>query len=223
MKKIIFTLLFSAITVVALGQDCNVNEAIKNFTAAQEAGEEESAELFEKAAQGFKCSKQYENYLISAYQAGVAYFNIDNFSKAKFILEQSISDTYGITDSTSEVYMLIYHALGEAYYSIGEPGNAVNYYKKAINILGNDDSEELAVCLFNIGNSYEMLALHNEAVASHRKSIEMKERLEIADRSDYYQAYSALGDIYQTIGRQDSSDYYFQAAGPRDNQTTKPA
>lgn len=213
MKKIIYTLLFSAITVVALGQDCNVNEAIKNFTAAQEAGEEESAELFEKAAQEFKCSKQYENYLISAYQAGVAYFNIDNFSKAKFILEQSISDTYGITDSTSEVYMLIYHALGEAYYTIGEPGNAVNYYKKAINILGNDDSEELAVCLFNIGNSYEMLALHNEAVASHRKSIEMKERLEIADSSDYYQAYSALGDIYQTIGRQDSSDYYFQAAG----------
>ena len=213
MNKIISTLLFSAATFVALGQDCNVNEAIKNFTAAQEASDEESAALFEKAAQGFKCSKQYDNYLISAYQAGVAYFNIDNISKAKSILEQSIADTYGITDSTSEVYMLIYHALGEAYYSIGEPSSAVNYYKKAINILGDEDSEELAVCLFNIGNSYEMLALHNEAIASHRKSIEMKVRIEVADSNDFYQAYSALGDIYQTIGRQDSSDYYFKEAG----------
>ena len=212
MKKIISTMIFSAATLFTFGQDCNLNEAVKNFTTAQESDDDTAAELFEKAANGFKCGKQFENYLISAYQSGVAYINLDNTAKAKAILEQSITDTYGIADSTSEVYMLIYHALGEVYYSLGEPINAVKYYKKAIGILGSDDSEELAVCLFNIGNSYEMLSLHNEAIASHRKSIEMKERLEVADSNDYYQAYSALGDIYQTIGRQDSSDYFFTAA-----------
>ena len=213
MNRFLLTLFFSAAPVLLFSQNCNVNEAVKNFSAAQEAGDDEAALLFEKAADGFKCSKQYENYLISAYQSGVAYFNTDNMAKAKEILERSIADTRGITDSTAEVNMLIYHALGEVYYSIKDPSNSVMYYQKAIGILGSDDSEELAICLFNMGNSYEMLSQYAEAIGCHLRSIEMKRRLEIADSSDYYQAFSTLGDIYQTVGKRDSSDYFYRLAG----------
>lgn len=213
MNKILPILIFSIAPLLVFSQTCNEKEAIKNFTAAQETDDSESAVLFEKAAEGFKCCKQFDNYLISAYQSGIAYFNIGNLDKAQTVLEQSLQDTKGLTDSTSEVNMLIYHTLGEVYYGIKNAERSVFYYQKAVGILGTDDSEELAICLFNMGNSYEMLSLYADAIGCHRKSIEMKRRLEIADSSDYYQAYSTLADIYQSVGKTDSSDYFYRMAG----------
>lgn len=213
MNKILPILIFAVVPLSLFSQPCNEKDAVKNFTEAQEADDAEAAVLYEKAAEGFKCGRHYENYLIAAYQSGAAYFNIGNMAKAQAILEQSIEDTKGVTDSTSEVHMLIFHTLGEVYYSIKNPDRSVFYYKKAVSIMGGDDLEELAICLFNMGNSYEMLSMNSEAISCHRKSIEMKKRLEIADSSDYYQAYATLADIYQSVGKRDSSDYFYKMAG----------
>ena len=213
MNKFFLVLLFATSGILAYGQNCNENEAIRLFNEAQSSNDEvRAAQLFEKAAEGFKCCKRYENYLIAACQSGAAYYSTDNPAKAKAILEQSLEDTYEFVDSTSDVCMLIFHTLGGVYYSLNEPDRSVSYYKKAASIMSGGESEELAVCLFNLGNSYEKLMKHNEAVRCHLKSINMKAHLSVAADDDYYQAYSTLGDIYQAIGKADSADFYYRKA-----------
>lgn len=212
MNRVLLVLLFASAGFLSFGQGCNENEAIKLFTQAQEREDADAAQLFEKAADGFRCCKLYDNYLIAAYQAGAAYYNIGSLAKAREVLEKSIDDTRGLVDSTSEVSMLIFHTLGEVHYGLNEPDRSVYYYKKAANIMGDADSEALAVCLFNLGNSYATLMQNDAAVRCHLRSIGMKERLSVAGDDDFYQAYSALGDIYQAVGKTDSSDYYYKKA-----------
>ncbi|MBO7594201.1 MAG: tetratricopeptide repeat protein [Salinivirgaceae bacterium] len=212
MSRVLLVLLFVSVGFFSFGQGCNENEAVRLFTQAQEREDADAAKLFEKAADGFRCCKLYDNYLIAAYQAGAAYYNIGNLAKGREILEKSIQDTRGLVDTTSEVSMLIFHTLGELHYGLNEPDRSVYYYKKAASIMGDADSEALAVCLFNLGNSYATLMQHDAALRSHLRSIGMKERLSVATDDDYYQAYSALGDIYQAVGKADSSDYYYKKA-----------
>lgn len=205
----------TAITLSALltfGQNCNQNEAISDFNKAQDLDDAEAGPLFEKSATMFKCCKQYDNYLIASYQSAVAYMNTGKAEQAQKLLVSAIEDTRGLTDSTADVNMLIYHALGEICSEKKDAQSAIAYFGKALDILGDDDSEELAVCLFNIGNAYEMLSDYKKAVGAHRKSIAMKERLEIADSNDYYQSYSALGEIYQLTGKADSSTFFYGKA-----------
>ena len=213
MKKTLSVFLCSFIMGIAVAQNCNVSEATKYFNEAQNSDDDAAAELFEKAAKIFKCSNQYENYLIAAYQSGVAYENTDRYNKAVEILESAVADTYGKTDSTAEVNVLIYHTLGEVYYGLNNPNKSLFYYKKVLNIIGNEDSETLAICLFNMGNSYESASDYDAAKNYHLRSIEMKKRLEVADDSDFYQAYTTLGGIYESLGKADSSMFYFQLAG----------
>ena len=198
---------------IATAQNCSVSEATKYFNEAQNADDEAAAELFGKSAKIFKCANQNENYLIAAYQSGVAYVNTDRYDKALDILETAISDTYGKTDSASEVNVLIYHTLGEIYYGMNNPLKSIFYYNKVLNIIGNEDSETLAICLFNMGNSYEMASDFEAAKKSHLKSIEMKKRLGVVEESDFYQAYSTLGSIYESLGKTDSSMFYYRLAG----------
>ncbi len=211
MKHLLLAAILQAFAYLTFGQ-CNEKESIAIFNQAQELDDEEAAPLFEKAASGFRKCQQFDNYLIAAYHSGVAYLNINNNDAAQSILEQAIADTYGKTDSTTSVNMLIYHTLGEVHYGKKDAHRAIFYYNKALQLLGSDDSEELAVCLFNAGNSYDMLANYDEAIGAHRKSIAMKERLEIADSSDYLQSFSALGDIYQAMGKTDSANFFFSKA-----------
>ena len=49
---------------VAAAQNCNVSEATKYFNEAQNSDDAAAAELYEKSAKIFKCSNQYENYLM---------------------------------------------------------------------------------------------------------------------------------------------------------------
>ena len=213
MKRIVSVFLCASIFSMAVAQNCNVLEATKYFNEAQNADDEAAAVLFEKAAEIFKCSNQNENYLIAAYQSGAAYVNTDRYEKAVTILETAIADTYGKTDGKAEVNVLIYHTLGEIYYGMNNSLKSIFYYNKVLDIIGNDDSETLAICLFNIGNSYEAITDYEAAKTCHLKSIEMKKRLEVADNSDFYQAYATLGGIYESLGSADSSLYYFQLAG----------
>lgn len=214
MKHIFLVALLLAVATIATAQDCNQKESIEIFNKAQNLDDEDAAPLFEKAALGFKACQNFDNYLIAAYQSGIAYINTNNDNAAQNILEQAIADTHGKTDSTSNVNMLIFHALGEINLNRKDARRAVFYFNKALDILGNDDSEELAVCLFNLGNAYDMMAQTSNAVSAHRRSIAMKERLEIADSSDYYQAFSALADIYQLAGNADSASFFYgQARG----------
>lgn len=213
MKRTLSVCLCSFIMSIATAQNCSVLEATKYFNEAQNADDAAAAELFEKAAKIFKCSNQNENYLIAAYQSGVAYENTDRHEKAAEIMETAIADTYGKTDSTAEVNILIFHTLGEVYYGLNNSMKSLFYYKKVLNIIGNDDSETLAICLFNMGNSYESASDYDAAKKYHLRSIEMKKRLAVADSSDFYQAYSTLGGIYESLGKADSSMFYYQLAG----------
>lgn len=213
MARLTAFLLFIITSATLFAQDCNLNDAILTFNKAQELDDQESASLYEKSANEFKCCKQYENYLIAAYQSGMAYLSTDRAEKAKEILEQGMQDAYDLIDQSSEVVMLISHALGEIYYDQKNIQKSIFYFNNALKILGDDDSEELAVCLFNLGNAYEIELLYYEAIACHRKSILMKERLEVADSNDYYQSFSALGDLYQLTDKQDSATFYYKQAG----------
>ena len=212
--KLLSTLFLSFIVSNAFAQNCNEREAIQNFQFAQNQTDEiEAAKLFEQAAVGFKCCKNYDNYLIAAYYAGASYLNVDSLLKSKDLLEQSLIDTRGLADSTSEVNALIFHCLGEVYYGLKEATQSIFYYQKAIEIMGSADSEELAICMFNLGNSYAMQSKYEDAIVAHRKSIKMKELLSIADSNAYYQAYTTLADIYQSFGNADSAEYYYKLSG----------
>ena len=213
MKRLVSVFFCASIFSMAVAQNCNVSEATKFFNEAQNADDEVAAELFEKSAKIFKCANQNENYLIAAYQSGVAYVNTDRYEKAVEILEAAVNDTHGKTDEKSEVNVLIYHTLGEIYYGMNNSSKSLSYYNKVLDIVGNDDSEILAICLFNMANAYESATDYEAAKKCQLKSIEMKKRLEVADSSDFYQAYSSLGGIYESLDRADSSMFYYQLAG----------
>lgn len=212
MKKLFIATAITFSAFLTFGQNCNQNEAISDFNKAQELDDAEAGPLFEKSATMFKCCKQYDNYLIASYQSAIAYMNTGKAEQAQKLLVSAIEDTRGLTDSTADVNMLIYHALGEICSDKKDGNGAIAYFDKALAILGDDDSEELAVCLFNIGNAYEMVSDYGRAVGSHRKSIAVKERLEIADSNAYYQSYSVLGEIYQLAGNADSSTFFYGKA-----------
>ena len=213
MKRILFVFMCSSIFSLAVAQNCNVSEATKYFNEAQNADDETAAELFEKSANIFKCSNQYENYLIAALQSGVAYVNTDRYEKAVNILETAVADSYGKTDDKSDVNVLIYHTLGEIYYNLNNSLKSLFYYNKVLDIIGNDDSETLAICLFNMSNAYETASDYESAKNCQLRSIEMKKRLNVADSTDFYQAYSSLGSIYESLNKPDSSMFYYQMAG----------
>lgn len=213
MKKAVTFFLLVSVFGMAAAQNCNVSEATKLFNDAQNANDEDAAELFEKSAKIFKCSNQLDNYLIASYQAGVAFVNTDQYNRAVDVLETAVTDTYGKTDSASEVNVLIFHTLGEVYYGLSNAQRSIFYYNKVLNLIKGEDSETLAICLFNIGNSYEMALNYEAAKKSHQQSINMKKRLAVAENSDYYQAYSALGEIYEQMGNADSSMFYYREAG----------
>ena len=67
MNKILPILIFAVVPLSLFSQPCNEKDAVKIFTEAQEADDAEAAVLYEKAAEGFKCGRHYENYLIAAY------------------------------------------------------------------------------------------------------------------------------------------------------------
>lgn len=213
MKKLVSAILLASLFNMVAAQNCSVSEATKYFNEAQNADDEAAAELFEKSAKIFKCANQNENYLIAAYQSGVAYVNTDRYENAAAILEAAVGDTEGKTDAKSEVNVLIYHTLGEVYYGLNNSQKSISYFKKVLDIIGDEDSETLAICLFNMGNAYDAAADYDAAKKCQLRSIEMKKRLEVADSSDFYQAYSSLGGIYESLNNPDSSLFYYQLAG----------
>lgn len=194
---------------------CNLNKAITFFNQAQQVEGEKSAELFKQAAEGFKCCKQWNNYAVASYQAANIYLLLENYNQALTLLETCKNDVNDQLAANTPSKMMIFHTLGEVYYKIDNAIQSVENYKLAAtcieSIYGSEGSIELAICLFNLGNSYELLQQYNNAIMCHLRSVQMKQTLQ-NDSSQLSSSFAVLGDLYQRINKLDSSSYYYYLA-----------
>lgn len=218
MKRILLVLsiLLQCFPIIIFAQQpCNVNDAIKLFNQAQQAEGTVAADLFKQAAAGFKCAKQWNNYAVASYSAANNYLIAGNTNQSKEILEQSLTDIEGKLDPKSSAYMLILHTLGEICFQQADYTRSVEYFQRAKECIatgGGANSKELAVCLFNLGNSYEQLQQYSSAISCHRRSIAIKESLDNADESDIMRSYSVLSALYRSNNQHDSSLYFSNKA-----------
>ena len=142
------------------------------------------------------------------YEAGLAFLNDKNFSKAVELITQSIKTDEGqvkeITAELSEKYM----NLGNAYVGKNKLNEAVTAYQKAIDLRPENFEVYFSLIrvLFTIGDQQGML----------KTSQKLFTIIRIANAGQVTQsegiALSYIGLCFDNLGEPDSSRIYFQAA-----------
>ncbi|KAL9954570.1 hypothetical protein ACROYT_G042126 [Oculina patagonica] len=101
-----------------------------------------------------------------------------------------------------------YANLGNAYQSLCDFRQAIDYHTKALSIakeLGQRDAEGRAYC--NLGNAYDSLGDFKQAIDYHTKALSIAK--ELGQRDAERRAYSGLGNAYQSLGDfQQAIDYH---------------
>jgi tetratricopeptide (TPR) repeat protein len=201
-------------------QPCTDSDAGRNsFAKAQKLDESsnfsQSAPLYEKASKIFEKCNDWENYSVATYQWGLALLNIDSVFKAVQVFENLKSKSLEKLGSNTQVYALACHNLGEIYFRIEKPVLSIENFElalKSLTTIYGQASQEVALCLYNMGNALEMNNQLAEAIAKHKAALEIKKSLNIADSASTLDAYSTLGKLYQESGKTDSANYYFNLA-----------
>ncbi|CAH3186124.1 unnamed protein product [Porites evermanni] len=96
------------------------------------------------------------------------------------------------------------HALGIAYYSLGDFRKAIEYHERHLEIsreVGDRAGERKAYC--NLGNAYDSLGDFQKAIEYHERDLKISK--EMGDRAGEGRAYCNLGNAYDSLG-------YFQKA-----------
>lgn len=174
-----------------------------------------AASFFSKAADIFEKCADWENYSTARFQEGTELLNLNNEDKALCLFENlkaTINDKIG---QKSSVYALTCHSLGELYFKLSKPNQSLDNFYLALNALTSiygNQSKEVAVCLYNIGNSLEKTGEYKEAINKHLNALAIKQSLQLADSSEILDTYTILGNLYQEKGNNDSANIYYQKA-----------
>ena len=91
------------------------------------------------------------------------------------------------------------HALGIAYYSLGDFRKAIEYHKRHLKFskeVGDRAGERIAYC--NLGVAYDSLGDFQKAIEYHKRHLKISK--EVGDRAGEGKAYCNLGIAYDSLG-----------------------
>ena len=91
------------------------------------------------------------------------------------------------------------HALGVAYYSLGDFRKSIEYHERHLKIskeVGDRAGESIAYC--NLGIAYRNLKYFQKAIAYHEQHLKISK--EVGDRAEEGRAYCNLGVAYDSLG-----------------------
>ena len=121
-------------------------------------------------------------------------------------LKEELGDINGLPSS--------YNMLGIIYKEIGDGNKAINYFKKAISFLPENETKsnlyKKAVIFGSLGRSYTIIGNNDSALFYYQRSYENFEK-----SKNYYQlnlALSGLGDIQFKQGNNELALGYYRAA-----------
>lgn len=182
-------------------------EAISDFKSA--------ADFYGKAADIFEKCSAWDNYSTARYHEGIQLLVLNENEKALTLFEKLKSTVNEKIGQKANVYALTCHNLGELYFQINKPDQSLENFNLALNALTHlfgGQSKEVAVCLYNIGNTLELAGNLRESISKHLNALSIKQSLQIADSAELMDTYTILGNLYQESGNNDSANIYFQNA-----------
>ena len=102
-------------------------------------------------------------------------------------------------------------SLGNAYDSLGEYQQAIDYYQQSLVIAQEiGDRSGIATSFNNLGNAYYSLGEYNKAIDYYQQSLVIAQ--EIGDRSGIATSFNNLGNAYYSLGEYNKAiDYYQQS------------
>lgn len=211
--KRLFTAILLLFTSALIAQNkCNLKATVTQFNQAQQTQGEPAAKLYSQAAQGFKTCKQWQNYATAAFQSANIYTSINQPNEAKKILEECRPAVEQYLENDNKVKMAVIHSLGDIYYQLNNFKKAAECYQIALKCINqinqNKPSNDLAICLFNLGNTHEQLNENRKAISYHLQSLKIHQQIEPEDVNQQVLAYSILAELYKKIDKNDSSIYY---------------
>jgi CHAT domain-containing protein/Tfp pilus assembly protein PilF len=202
-------------------QPCeNQNIAVSLYEKAQQAQNnsnfEQAASYSAQAALIFEKCANWDNYAIVKYMEANCLLSINETEKGQQVLESTKNILQREKQTKSKVYALICHNLGEIYYQQNQYQQSVDNYEVAraeLTELFTLQSDEVATCLYNLGNSYEKLQKYSKALNIHLLSLNIKQHLPTLPDSAYLiDCYTIIGSLYQNITKYDSAFFYYHLA-----------
>ncbi|WP_416669401.1 tetratricopeptide repeat protein [Egbenema bharatensis] len=111
---------------------------------------------------------------------------------------------------TSQTKRLCLNQIGNAYYSLGNVKQSIEYYQQALNFTRQTgDRQGEGNALGNLGNAYRSLGNYRQAIDFHQQHLTITR--EIGDRGGEGNALGGLGNAYDSLGNYPQAiDYYQQ-------------
>ncbi len=111
----------------------------------------------------------------------------------------------------------ISHMLAESYRALGRHEEAIETYRKAIELYGRNSASpppEAAALWNNLGAVYRDLGRHEEAIKAYQKAIELDEK--------FAYPWNGLGNVYRDLGRYEEAIKAYQKAIELDEKFAAP-
>ena len=172
-------------------------------------------DFYGKAADIFEKCSAWDNYSTARYHEGIQLLALNEDEKALTLFEKLKSTVIEKIGQKGNVYALVCHNLGELYFQINKPDQSLENFNLALKALTNlfgGQSKEVALCLYNIGNTLELAGNLKESISKHLNALSIKKSLQIADSAELLDTYTILGNLYQESNNIDSANIYFQNA-----------
>jgi two-component system, sensor histidine kinase PdtaS len=124
------------------------------------------------------------------------HFDAKSLDSAVYYAQKCLEffEPYGFTEEVGVTYGM----LGNVEFQKENYGPAISYYKKALDNFGNQNSQDYAGYLFNIGFAYNKLGDSKTALDFLEKSLDLRKKLNIA--VDLQESYQGLAETYQRLG-----------------------
>lgn len=124
------------------------------------------------------------------------HFDAESLDSAVYYAQKCLGffEPYGFTEEVGVTYGM----LGNVEFQKENYGPAISYFKKALDNFGNQNSQDYAGYLFNIGFAYNKLGDSKAALDFLEKSLDLRKKLNIA--ADLQESYQGLAETYQRIG-----------------------
>ena len=117
-------------------------------------------------------------------RAGRRYFNLKEYETSLVSYRKSLDILSFRTSSTEDCARLL-HSIGLTYYAMKQYDVAMRNFHMSLEMYqrmynANDDNEMVCNILQNIGNAFSHLEIHVKALEYHKKSLEMRQRIQMA-------------------------------------------
>ncbi len=137
-----------------------------------------------------------------------------NYPKTLSYYQMALKTTYAKYGETHPVVAKCYNKLGKYYYAIMQNSKALEFHKKALNILmehSEDYRLEVAECYIGMGEVYIVDQI-DTALAYYEKAKKIQKKYYSEKDPNMVQIYIRIGGVYSLSGNKTSALEYFKKA-----------